>query len=150
MTPYKTIMNMDSKYMDTLKNMVRTLSADQCARLTKFEDEPEGVSESDHEHYLWAFVEINMICIMNKKYAEKYKDRVEKMEELMMYAYEKQEPMMCDPEVVEEINDAESTMYDTETTIVSGVVCNKCKSTLPDHTMAQHLDVDFMKKLHCC
>jgi hypothetical protein len=148
MTSYQTIMKMDDKYMDSLKNMVRNLSADQCAKLTKFEDEPEGVSESEHEHYLWAFMEVNMICIMNKKYAKKYPHRVDMIEELIMKAYVEQEPMMCDEEVVKEVNDTEE--YEYETTIVSGVVCNKCQSTLPDHTMAQHLDVDFMENLHNC
>ena len=35
-------------------------------------------------------------------------------------------------------------------TIVSGIVCNKCHVTLPPHTVAEHLDIKFMKELHDC
>ena len=33
--------------------------------------------------------------------------------------------------------------YDIETTIVSGSACKKCHETLPDMTMAQHINGDF-------
>jgi len=29
---------------------------------------------------------------------------------------------------------------DYETTIVCGIICNRCKNVLPPHTMKQHLD----------
>ena len=35
-------------------------------------------------------------------------------------------------------------------TMITGVMCNKCKATLPDHTMEQHLDINFMKNFHTC
>lgn len=35
-------------------------------------------------------------------------------------------------------------------TIITGVKCNKCKVTLPPHTIQQHLDQTFMDKFHNC
>lgn len=37
-----------------------------------------------------------------------------------------------------------------ELTIISGVICNNCKTTIPDHTIGQHMDKEFMSDLHTC
>jgi hypothetical protein len=31
-----------------------------------------------------------------------------------------------------------------ESTIMSGVICNNCKTTIPEHTIGQHMDKEFM------
>ena len=38
----------------------------------------------------------------------------------------------------------------SESTIMSGVICNNCKTTIPDHTIGQHMDKEFMSSLHTC
>tara|TARA_Y100000401_G_C8166747_1_gene147096 strand:- start:21 stop:191 length:171 start_codon:yes stop_codon:yes gene_type:complete len=35
-------------------------------------------------------------------------------------------------------------------TILSGVICKKCKIKLKDHTVLQHFDKDELKKIHNC
>lgn len=37
-----------------------------------------------------------------------------------------------------------------ESTIMSGVICNNCKTTIPAHTIGQHMNKDFMSSLHTC
>ena len=37
-----------------------------------------------------------------------------------------------------------------ESTVMSGVICNNCKTTIPDHTIGQHMDKEFMSNLHTC
>ena len=36
----------------------------------------------------------------------------------------------------------------TDDTVLSGVICNKCKETLPDHTVADHMDEEH--PVHVC
>ena len=36
----------------------------------------------------------------------------------------------------------------TDDTVLSGVICNKCKKTLPDHTVADHMDKEH--PVHVC
>ena len=40
-------------------------------------------------------------------------------------------------------------VFSTATTIVRGIVCKKCNATLPDMTMAEHLDVNCPKNKMC-
>ena len=35
-------------------------------------------------------------------------------------------------------------------TIMSGIVCNKCKEEIPPHSVEQHLDPIFMENFHKC
>ena len=38
----------------------------------------------------------------------------------------------------------------TPNTIISGVICRKCKATLADHNIKNHLDTKFMANFHKC
>ena len=45
-------------------------------------------------------------------------------------------------------SDVEKTkkMYNPDTTIVTGIVCNACKNELPPMTMTEHLEGKFNKE----
>ena len=47
------------------------------------------------------------------------------------------------------IKDLEEGIITLET-IISNVVCRKCGKTLPDHTVLEHFNEDFMTNLHTC
>lgn len=38
----------------------------------------------------------------------------------------------------------------SDDTLLSGIICNKCEVILPQHTVGEHLDKEYMKKLHNC
>jgi len=48
----------------------------------------------------------------------------------------------------EEEEEEEEEQEITPDTIVTGVNCNKCKNTVPPHTVAEHLDASH--KIHIC
>ena len=49
----------------------------------------------------------------------------------------------CEDEDEEEEEEEDEEEVDFKTTIVSGIICNECKNTLPDMTMQDHLDGKF-------
>ena len=48
--------------------------------------------------------------------------------------------------IVKDLQDGKITLL----TIISNVICRKCGETLPDHTVLDHLDEEFMEDLHTC
>ncbi len=47
------------------------------------------------------------------------------------------------------IKDLEDGIITLET-IISNVICRKCGETLPDHSVLEHFDEQFMTNLHTC